>query len=45
MYKGYITEDKVFLALDCIIFGFDDDDLKVLLIQRDFEPEKGKTDS
>ena len=42
MYKGYIPEDKVFLALDCIIFGFDDDDLKVLLIQRDFEPEKGK---
>ncbi|MFL1013438.1 NUDIX hydrolase [Flavisericum labens] len=42
MYKGYIPEDKVFLAVDCIIFGFDDDDLKVLLIQRDFEPEKGK---
>src|SRR5690606_4579701 len=42
MYKGYIPEDKVFLAVDCIIFGFDDEDLKVLLIQRDFEPEKGK---
>ncbi|UKM66500.1 NUDIX hydrolase [Flavobacteriaceae bacterium GSB9] len=42
MYKGYIPEDKVFLAIDCIIFGFDDEDLKVLLIQRDFEPEKGK---
>ena len=42
MRKGYIPEDKVFLAVDCIIFGFDDDDLKVLLIQRDFEPEKGK---
>tara|TARA_R110002049_G_scaffold308721_1_gene513659 strand:- start:9077 stop:9772 length:696 start_codon:yes stop_codon:yes gene_type:complete len=42
MNKGYIPEDKVFLALDCIIFGFDDEDLKVLLIQRDFEPEKGK---
>ncbi|WNH09198.1 NUDIX hydrolase [Thalassobellus suaedae] len=42
MYKGYIPEDKVFLAVDCIIFGFDDEDLKVLLIQRDFEPKKGK---
>lgn len=42
MHKGYIPEDKVFLAVDCIIFGFDDEDLKVLLIQRDFEPEKGK---
>lgn len=42
MYKSYIPEDKVFLAVDCIIFGFDDEDLKVLLVQRDFEPEKGK---
>lgn len=42
MLKGYNPEDKVFLAVDCIIFGFDDEDLKVLLIQRDFEPEKGK---
>lgn len=42
MLSGYNLEDKVFLAVDCIIFGFDDEDLKVLLIQRDFEPEKGK---
>lgn len=43
MIKGYNPEDKVFLAVDCIIFGFnDDEDLKVLLIQRNFEPEKGK---
>jgi 8-oxo-dGTP diphosphatase len=42
MYKGYNEEYKVFLALDCIIFGFDNEDLKVLLIKRDFEPEKGK---
>ena len=42
MIVGYNPEDKVFLAVDCIIFGFDDEDLKVLLIQRDFEPEKGK---
>lgn len=42
MVIGYNPEDKVFLAVDCIIFGFDNEDLKVLLIQRDFEPEKGK---
>lgn len=38
----YSSKDKVLLAVDCIIFGFDQDDLKVLLIKRDFEPEKGK---
>ncbi|WP_026753445.1 NUDIX domain-containing protein [Sediminibacter sp. Hel_I_10] len=42
MYKGYMPDDRLFLAVDCIIFGFDDEDLKVLLVQRDFEPEKGK---
>lgn len=42
MVQGYNPNDKVFLAIDCIIFGFDDEDLKVLLIQRDFEPEEGK---
>jgi hypothetical protein len=28
--------------VDCIIFGFDNEDLKILLVKRDFEPEKGK---
>lgn len=41
MVIRYNPEDKVFLAVDCIIFGFDNEDLKVLLIQRDFEPEQG----
>lgn len=41
MLVGYNPKDKVLLAVDCIIFGFDNEDLKVLLIQRDFEPEKG----
>ena len=35
-------DDKVLLAVDCIIFGFDEEDLKVLLIKRSFEPEMGK---
>ncbi len=30
------------LAVDCVVFGLDDDDLKILLIQRDIEPYKGK---
>jgi ADP-ribose pyrophosphatase YjhB (NUDIX family) len=42
MLNSYKKEDKVLMAVDCIIFGFDNDDLKVLLIKRDFEPEKGK---
>ncbi len=30
------------VAVDCIIFGFDGEHLKLLLIKRGFEPEKGK---
>lgn len=30
------------VALDCIIFGFDGESLKLLLIKRNFEPEFGK---
>ena len=30
------------LTVDCVVFGLDDDDLKVLLIQRDLEPYSGK---
>lgn len=40
--NDYSKEDKVLLAIDCIIFGFDSEGLKVLLIKRNFEPEKGK---
>lgn len=42
MLNSYKSEDKVLLAVDCIIFGFDNENLKILLIKRDFEPEKGK---
>ena len=41
MLNSYTSADKVLLAVDCIIFGFDNEDLKILLIKRDFEPEKG----
>jgi 8-oxo-dGTP diphosphatase len=30
------------LTVDCVVFGLDDDDLKVLLIQRDLEPFEGR---
>ncbi|WP_157486038.1 NUDIX hydrolase [Flavobacterium soli] len=39
--ENYTEQDKFLLAVDCIIFGFDKQDLKILLIKRDFEPEKG----
>ncbi|MBV6639716.1 MAG: NUDIX hydrolase [Cyclobacteriaceae bacterium] len=42
MKDHYRAHKKVLLAVDCIIFGFDQDNLKILLIKRDFEPEKGK---
>src|SRR5215204_5806336 len=39
---GYKNTDKILVAVDCIIFGFDGSTLKLLLIQRGFEPEIGK---
>src|SRR5699024_4441551 len=38
----YKSHKKILVAVDCIIFGFDREGLKLLLIKRDFEPEKGK---
>jgi 8-oxo-dGTP diphosphatase len=39
IYGGQI---RTLVAVDCIIFGFDGEELKLLLIHRGFEPEKGK---
>jgi ADP-ribose pyrophosphatase YjhB (NUDIX family) len=41
--NSYYKKDKVLVAVDCIIFGFDQnkEELQLLLIKRDFEPEKG----
>lgn len=36
----YQKQDRLLAAVDCIIFGFDGQKLKLLLIQRAFEPEK-----
>jgi ADP-ribose pyrophosphatase YjhB (NUDIX family) len=39
--KFYIEHQKFYVAVDCIIFGFDNEQLKLLLIKRNFEPELG----
>lgn len=38
----YINRDTFHVAIDCIIFGFDQEGLKVLLINRNFEPCKNQ---
>lgn len=40
MHK-YSNQIRLLLAVDCIIFGFDGEALKILLIKRSFQPEKG----
>jgi ADP-ribose pyrophosphatase YjhB (NUDIX family) len=37
----YKSQDRILVAVDCIIFGFDGKQLQALLIKRGFEPEKG----
>ena len=37
----YQEKKPVLVALDCIIFGFDKKEVKLLVIKRDFEPSKG----
>src|SRR6201994_1699648 len=38
----YSGETRMLVAVDCIIFGFDGIDIKLLLIQRGLKPERGK---
>ncbi len=38
----YKSQEGILVAVDCIIFGFDGQQLQALLIKRGFEPEKGK---
>lgn len=37
----YPESVKIFIAVDCIIFGFDGKDIKLLLVKRNLEPEMG----
>lgn len=39
--KHHYDNEKHQVAVDCIVFGFEKDKLKLLLIKRDFQPEKG----
>lgn len=41
MYQ-YTGQERILLATDCIIFGFDGANIKLLLIRRNLEPEKDK---
>jgi len=38
----YQEQVKFYVAVDCIIFGFNDNELNVLLYKRTFEPSKGQ---
>jgi ADP-ribose pyrophosphatase YjhB (NUDIX family) len=40
--KRYPHKTRILVATDCIIFGFDGEELKLLIIKRNFEPEEGK---
>jgi 8-oxo-dGTP diphosphatase len=40
--RRYSQQKRFLLAVDCIIFGFDGHELKLMVIKRGFEPCKGK---
>ncbi|HEX7014739.1 MAG TPA: NUDIX domain-containing protein [Cyclobacteriaceae bacterium] len=40
--QHYRKAERLLVAADCIIFGFDGRQLKVLLVKRSFEPEAGR---
>ena len=42
MTKYYGEFDQHLVALDCIIFGFDEGEIKLLMLKRKFEPAKGE---
>lgn len=39
--RSYPNAARILVAIDCIIFGFDGEEIKLLVIKRNFEPEKG----
>ena len=38
----YKIHTRHYVAVDCVIFGYEEDELKVLLYHRGFEPSVGK---
>lgn len=41
-YKNYEKQDKHLVAVDCVIFGYKEPTLKLLIFKRNIEPEKNK---
>lgn len=42
MTSFYFEHQKIFVSVDCIIFGFDDNQLKILIGRRQMEPGRGE---
>ena len=42
MTTYYNINPKFYVSVDCIIFGFDEGELKLLLLKRNFEPAMGE---
>ena len=42
MTTYYKEHQKIFVSVDCIIFGFESSELKVLIGRRKFDPGKGE---
>lgn len=42
MTTYYNINPKFYVSVDCIIFGFDEGELKLLLLKRNFEPARGE---
>ena len=42
MTNFYDNHSKVYVSVDCIVFGFDEGQLKILIGQRKFDPGKGQ---
>jgi 8-oxo-dGTP diphosphatase len=40
--QRYTGQKRILVATDCIIFGFDGWNIKLLVVQRNLDPEKGK---
>ncbi|MBO7143635.1 MAG: NUDIX hydrolase [Salinivirgaceae bacterium] len=41
VFESYINQEKHLVSIDCAIFGYHEGELKLLLFQREKEPEKG----
>ena len=42
MTDYYSKNPRFYVGIDCIIFGFEKNQLSLLLLQRNFEPAKGQ---